>query len=323
MQVKGEYQEVTFADSTLALHRGDYDVFVSSLTYTVPRAVSAAYTSPPLWQRGSLALIHKDNVGRFKTAPDLNSPNVTIAVNTGTSAEAQQRRLFPKAKVLATTGQILTATEPVRTKRADAWLNGENDVVVFAKKNASWAAVLDEEHPFDKAPNTWMMRYGDPAWEAFIGGFCAERLERLRGRSLLGVLLRRPGAGAARLVADHRSGGEAAVVRRALDVDDHVRHGATRAREPLLQLRLVVDMRVDCVLDPWLERGHDRVFDLLEPVLEEERGERRLEHRREHVPVLHESFGLVGREPDRRRAQPLAELELARDDGAARTRHDV
>jgi len=151
MQVKGEYQEVTFADSTLALRRGDYDVFVSSLTYTVPRAVSAAYTSPPLWQRGSLALIHKDNVGRFKTAPDLNSPNVTIAV---------------------TTGQILTATEPVRTKRADAWLNGENDVVVFAKKNASWAAVLDEEHPFDKAPNTWMMRYGDPAWEAFIGGFC-------------------------------------------------------------------------------------------------------------------------------------------------------
>ena len=172
MQVKGEYQEVTFADSTLALRRGDYDVFVSSLTYTVPRAVSAAYTSPPLWQRGSLALIHKDNVGRFKTAPDLNSPNVTIAVNTGTSAEAQQRRLFPKAKVLATTGQILTATEPVRTKRADDWLNGENDVVVFAKKNASWAAVLDEEHPFDKAPNTWMMRYGDPAWEAFIGGFC-------------------------------------------------------------------------------------------------------------------------------------------------------
>jgi polar amino acid transport system substrate-binding protein len=172
LQVKSEYEETTFADSTLALRRGDYDVFVSSLTYTVPRATTVAFPTPPLWQRGSLALIHKDNVDRFKTMEDLNSPDVTIAVNTGTSAEAQQRRLFPKSKVLATTGQILTATEPVRTKRADAWLNGENDVVVFARKNASWAAVLDEEHPFDKAPNTWAIRYGDPAWESFISGFC-------------------------------------------------------------------------------------------------------------------------------------------------------
>jgi ABC-type amino acid transport substrate-binding protein len=172
LQVKSEYEETTFADSTLALRRGDYDVFVSSLTYTVPRATTVAFPTPPLWQRGSLALIHKDNVGRFKTVEDLNSPDVTIAVNTGTSAEAQQRRLFPKSKVLATTGQILTATEPVRTKRADAWLNGENDVVVFVRKNAAWAAVLDEDHPFDKAPNTWAIRYGDPAWESFVSGFC-------------------------------------------------------------------------------------------------------------------------------------------------------
>jgi polar amino acid transport system substrate-binding protein len=172
LQIKSAYQEVSWADSTLALRRGDFDIFVSSLTYTVPRAASVAYPTPPLWARGSLALIHKDNAGKFKTAEDLNNPAVTIAVNTGTSAEAQQRRLFPKSKVLATTGQILSATEPVRTKRADAWLNGDNDVIAFARKNAAWAAVLDEAHPFDMAPNTWAIRYGDPTWEAFISGWC-------------------------------------------------------------------------------------------------------------------------------------------------------
>lgn len=172
MQLKSAYQEVSWAESTLALRRGDFDVFVSSLTYTVPRATSVAYPTPPLWARGSLALINKDSVGRFKTAADLNSPDVTIAVNVGTSSEAQTRRLFPKAKVLATTGQILSATEPVRTKRADAWLNGDNDVIAFAHKNASWAAVLDEAHPFDMAPNTWAIRYGDPTWETFISGWC-------------------------------------------------------------------------------------------------------------------------------------------------------
>jgi ABC-type amino acid transport substrate-binding protein len=172
LQVKSAYQEVSWADSTLALRRGDFDVFVSSLTYTVPRATSVCFPTPPLWARGSLALIHKDNVEKFKTAADLNSPDVTIAVNTGTSAEGQQRRLFPKAKVLATTGQILSATEPVRSKRADAWLNGDNDVIAFARKNAAWAAVLDEAHPFDMAPNTWAVRYGDPTWETFISGWC-------------------------------------------------------------------------------------------------------------------------------------------------------
>jgi polar amino acid transport system substrate-binding protein len=172
LQVKSAYQEVSWADSTLALRRGDFDIFVSSLTYTVPRATTVAYPLPPLFSRGSLALIHKDNIGRFKTAADLNNPDVTIAVNVGTSSEAQQHRLFPKAKALATTGQILSATEPVRTKRADAWLNGDNDVIAFAHKNASWAAVLDEAHPFDMAPNTWAVRYGDPTWQTFVSGWC-------------------------------------------------------------------------------------------------------------------------------------------------------
>ncbi len=67
LQVKSAYQEVSWADSTLALRRGDFDIFVSSLTYTVPRATSVAYPLPPLWSRGSAsALIHKDNAGRLQ-----------------------------------------------------------------------------------------------------------------------------------------------------------------------------------------------------------------------------------------------------------------
>ncbi len=172
LSVKTEYQEVSWQDSTVALRRGDFDLFASSLTYTVPRAAVIWFTLPPLWQRGSLALIHKDNAGKWKTAADLNDPDVTIAVNIGTSAEALAKQMFPKAKLITTTGEILTATEPVRSKRADAWLNGDNDVVVFARKNASWAAVLDEPHPFAVAPNTWALRYGDPDWQGFISSWC-------------------------------------------------------------------------------------------------------------------------------------------------------
>jgi ABC-type amino acid transport substrate-binding protein len=171
--VKAEYQEVSWQDSTVALRRGDFDVFASSLTYTVPRAAVIYFPQPPLWQRGSLALIHKDNVGKWKTAADLNNPDVTISVNVGTSAESLAKQMFPKAKLITTTGQILTAVEPVRTKRADVWLNGDNDVVVFAHKNADWAAILDEAHPFAVSPNTWALRYGDPDWQGFVNSWCA------------------------------------------------------------------------------------------------------------------------------------------------------
>ncbi len=170
--VIAEYQEVSWQDSTVALRRGDFDLFASSLTYTVPRAAVIYFPQPALWQRGSLALIHKDNAGKWKSAADLNNPEVTISVNVGTSAEALAKQMFPKAKLITTTGQILTAVEPVRTKRADAWLNGDNDVVVFARKNADWAAIVDETHSFAVSPNTWALRYGDPDWQGFINSWC-------------------------------------------------------------------------------------------------------------------------------------------------------
>src|SRR5258708_1614520 len=169
LEVKGEYMEVQWNDATVALRRGDFDLFASSMTYPVPRATAVLFPVPTQWARGSLALIHKDNVGKWKTAAELNSPDVTFSINAGTSAETLARPLFPKAKMISTTGNILTAAEPVRTKRADAWLNGENDGVVFAKRNAAWAAVLDASQPFAVSPNTWTIRYGDPALAAFIG----------------------------------------------------------------------------------------------------------------------------------------------------------
>ena len=117
------------------------------------------------------------------------------------------------------------------------------------------------------------------------------------GGRLLRVLLRRPAPGAERPLVDHRGRREVPVVRRALDVHDDVRDGASGAREALLQLGLVVDVGVDGVLDPRVERIDDRRLDVLEPVLEEEPGECRLEHGGEHVAVLGEALCLLGGEP--------------------------
>jgi polar amino acid transport system substrate-binding protein len=167
IDIKLDYKEVTFANATVGLRRGDYDLYGSSLTYTMARALTVDYIGP-LYSKGSLLLIHKDNAGRLKTAADLNDPSVTISVTAGASEEGRIPILWPKAKVITTTGQVTLGAEPVRAKRADVWMSGDSDVLLFAKRNASWATVIEPDKPIDKRPNTWAVRYGDPEWKNFL-----------------------------------------------------------------------------------------------------------------------------------------------------------
>jgi polar amino acid transport system substrate-binding protein len=167
LEMKVEYTEVVMANSTVALRKGDYDLFGASAVYTVPRAVAVNYVGP-LWSKGSLAMIRKEDADKYKTVADLNSPDVTFSVNAGASEEQRIPQLFPKAKVTATAGQVAMAAEPVRTGRATVFVTGDSDALVLAKRNSSWAHLIDSSNPFDKRPNTWMVRHGDAAWKNFM-----------------------------------------------------------------------------------------------------------------------------------------------------------
>src|SRR5918994_1392548 len=170
MEVKPDYKEVTFANSTVGLRRGDYDLFGSSLTYTIQRALVVNYVGP-LWSKGSHLLIQKNTADRFKTAADLNSEDVTFSVTAGASEEPRIPQLFPKAKLITTTGQVTLGAEPVRAKRAQVWMSGDSDVLLFAKRNPSWAVVIEPDNPIDRRPNTWAIRYGDNEWKFFLDMF--------------------------------------------------------------------------------------------------------------------------------------------------------
>ena len=167
LEMTVDYQEVTFANATVGLRKGDYDLFGSSLVYTVPRGLVINYVGP-LWSKGSLAIVNKKDAGRFKTVADLNSPDVTFSVSAGASEEQRMPLLFPKAKFIAISGQLAVAAEPVRTGRATVFVIGDSDAIALAKRNPDWAHIIDEQHPFDKRPNTWAIRYGDEPWKNFI-----------------------------------------------------------------------------------------------------------------------------------------------------------
>lgn len=168
IQVKVEWKEVTFQNATIALRKGDFDLFGSSLTYLVSRALAVDFVGP-YYSRGTLLLCHKDNADKFKTAADANKADVTFSVTSGASEEPRIPLLFPaKPKVITTTGQISLGAEPVRAKKADIWLSGDVDVILLAKRNADWAHVIDPGNPLDRRPNTLAIRYGDPEWKSFM-----------------------------------------------------------------------------------------------------------------------------------------------------------
>jgi len=171
--VKITYKEVTWADSTVGLRKGDYDLFVSSLSYTAPRALVVSFVGP-LSHKGFAAIAHKDNKNRFRTLADLNHEDVVFSVNTGNASSKIIQAKFPKAKIIEVSGSLALEMEPVRSKRADAAVEGDLDMEVFVANN-DWAYIVEPEHPFELLPNTWACRYGDPAWKAFLDMFC-ERL---------------------------------------------------------------------------------------------------------------------------------------------------
>jgi ABC-type amino acid transport substrate-binding protein len=167
LEMSVNWQEVTFANATVGLRRGDFDLFGSSAVYTVPRGLVSNFVGP-LWSKGSLAIVRKEDAAKYKTLADLNSPDVIFSVNAGASEEQRMPILFPKAKVAAVSGQQAMAAEPVRTGRATVYVTGDSDAIVLAKHNANWAQIIDVAHPFDKRPNTWLIRHGDAAWKSFL-----------------------------------------------------------------------------------------------------------------------------------------------------------
>ena len=77
------------------------------------------------------------------------------------------------------------------------------------------------------------------------------------------------------------------------------------------------------VVDPPGEGLDDRLLDLLEAVLEEQCGERRLEQRGQDVSIPRETLELVVGDVGAALREPSAEVELPRNDRAARAGDDM
>ena len=144
-----------------------YDIVMTGTSMTVSRAKAAGYTIP--WGRtGYLPLARDDKAGRFKTWEDLNSPDVTIGYNLGTSFADFVKSRLPKAK-----------RKEVESPARD-WqelLAGRVDVTISSTLEAGKLSTTHERLviPFQQTANSlplsFMVRQDDQVWLNFLNNW--------------------------------------------------------------------------------------------------------------------------------------------------------
>ncbi len=112
-------------------------------------------------------------------------------------------------------------------------------------------------------------------------------------------------------------------MRWAVDTDDRVLHLTAGLREAFLQHGLVVDVRVDRVVELGLEGADDRCSNRLEAERQIEGAEQGFEYSRDDVAVCGQALELLDRQSLAARCELLAETELQADLGAAVATDDV
>jgi cyclohexadienyl dehydratase len=116
MGVEIEYVATDWPNLVSGLAAGRYDI-TTGASYNVGRARTASYTLP-ISQVGTVAVIRREDAGRFTSWDIINQPDVTVAVRQGSVFEDQANALVPDSDINAITSPA-TEYQEVLAGRAD------------------------------------------------------------------------------------------------------------------------------------------------------------------------------------------------------------
>ena len=105
-----------------AMLSGKFDVIIGGMSITVQRALSVNFSIPYDHSYVDLTL-NKEKSSAIVAMEDLNSPDIVIAVRTGTTAAIAAQKVFPKAQLRMFNDEA-PAVEEVLSGRAHAFVSG-------------------------------------------------------------------------------------------------------------------------------------------------------------------------------------------------------
>ncbi len=161
-----DYEETNWGTMVTGLQTRRFDIVVSGVFRTIPRAKEVTFTNPVLYV-GISAIARKDDT-RFKSLSDLARSGLTIAVTNGEVGHEYAKRFLPDAKLtVLTTDDISRPMLEVSAGRADVALGDSMTAYRFARAHSEVQDVFARS-PFYVYGTTFMVRRDDPEWLDFL-----------------------------------------------------------------------------------------------------------------------------------------------------------
>jgi len=140
-----------------------YDIS-TSVTKTPKRAEVAGFTDT-YYKYGTVPLVLKKNINKFKTWNSLNNKNVTIATTLGTSQEEKAKEFFPKSKLKSVEAPARDFQE-VLAERADGNITSSTEANKLVITYPQLAIVQDGEK--NPAFLAMMVSKDDKSWNDYV-----------------------------------------------------------------------------------------------------------------------------------------------------------
>lgn len=169
MNVRLEILETTWGNSVLDLQTNKIDIFFG--LNPTPQRAEVINFSDPLYQN-AFSLIAKKNFNP-KTWDDLNKPEVTIAVDVGSSYDNLVTAMYDKAKILRFE-KSNDATLAVQTGRADVQPLVVTVSAGIVKKNPNIGHLIVPEPVKGATTNAGFRKETSKQWVSYVNGWIAE-----------------------------------------------------------------------------------------------------------------------------------------------------
>lgn len=164
--IKVQYEETTWGTMVVGVQSGKFDIVVSGIFSTIPRAMQVSFSKPVLLV-GLSAVTRADDT-RFVNEADLQKGGLTIAVTAGEVGHSYSQQYLPNAKLIVVdTPEITRPMLEVLAGRADVGIADSMSVYNFVEAHKGKAKNVFAEKPL-YLYGTGLMLPRDLQWKDFI-----------------------------------------------------------------------------------------------------------------------------------------------------------
>jgi polar amino acid transport system substrate-binding protein len=168
--VKVELVPETFTTIIAGLQAGKYDFIGASLNATPERKKVVDFTIPFSYA-GTSYLVDKKYTN-LNTIADLNSPDVTVAFQTGSSDDENTRRLLPKAHYRAIPGAtVVDLVSEIQSGRSNALATANLLAPALLQKFPNWKVIPKDPNGVFPVGISWAVPKGQPQLLAALNSF--------------------------------------------------------------------------------------------------------------------------------------------------------